>query len=80
MTNQPDKMPNHVKLLKVNARGVVAISNAPAAKKYYNEDIVAGLVDALKGMVYLKEGGDFQLETPIYKAAKEALKQFESGE
>jgi DNA polymerase III delta prime subunit len=34
------------------------------------------LAEALEAMIYLKEGGDFQLETPIYKAAKNAITEY----
>ena len=39
------------------------------------ETLADELAWALKGMIYLKEGGDVQQETGIYKSAKQALEK-----
>lgn len=36
------------------------------------------LAAALRGMIYLKEGGDIQQELSIYRESKEALRQYEA--
>ena len=82
MTNQPDKMPREIWAFKDDAvtSGWYDFSPREPTTKYLRADIVAGLVEAVRGLCF---GVDWNNGThaKIYRPKIiEALKQFESEE